>query len=131
MARPTKYKKEFCEIVEREMNEGASKVEVCAEIGICYDTFLAWGEKHSEFSESIKRGEKLSEAWWLKMGRKNLENGKFSYTGWYMNMKNRHGWRDKQEVNATHTIRPEEVGEAFDKAWADLEDAEGSAEQVL
>lgn len=98
MARPTKYKKEFCEVVEAEMKEGASKIEVCAEIGICYDTFLAWQEKYPEFSESIKRGDKLSEAWWLKQGRKNLENGKFSYTGWYMNMKNRHGWRDKHEV---------------------------------
>jgi hypothetical protein len=104
MARPTKYKSEYCEKVIELMAEGASKTEVCAEIGICYDTFLDWQKANKEFSESVKRGDKLSEAWWLKSGRLNLENNKFSYTGWYMNMKNRHGWKDKQEVEQSGEV---------------------------
>jgi hypothetical protein len=112
MARPTDYKPEMLEIVEREMSEGASKVELCAELGICYQTFLDWQNPSKSnhipaFLESIKRGEKLSEAWWLRQGRKNLENKEFNPTLWYMNMKNRHGWRDKQEIEskAEHIIK--------------------------
>lgn len=102
--RPTKYKKEMGETVITQMTDGASKIEVCAELGICYDTFLAWQEEHPEFLESVKRGEQLSESWWMKNGRTNLENPKFNYTGWYMNMKNRHGWKDKQETAHTGSL---------------------------
>jgi hypothetical protein len=83
------------------MAEGASKTEVCAELDICYDTFLDYQEKHEEFSEAVKRGERLSEGWWLKQGRLGLKDKEFNYTGWYMNMKNRHGWSDKQETKVS------------------------------
>lgn len=102
---PTKYDPSMCETVTTLMTEGASKVEVCAELGISYETFLQWQDPEGdyykeEFSESVKRGNKLSEAWWLKKGRVNLENTKFSATLWYMNMKNRHGWKDKTDITS-------------------------------
>lgn len=102
--RPTKYRPEMCEIVVREMSEGASLEEVAAELGITMETLCQWKNKNgdyfiSEFSDSISLGVQKSAAWWLKKGRVNLENKEFSYTGWYMNMKNRFGWRDRQEVS--------------------------------
>ena len=97
--RPTKYLKSMCQVVIDQMTEGASKIEVCAGLGVCYDTFLAWQKEHEEFSESVKRGDQLSEAWWMRQGRQALREREFNYTGWYMNMKNRHGWADKQEHN--------------------------------
>lgn len=98
MARPTKYRKEMCDTVVEMMAEGASKTEVCAELDICHDTLLEWEDRHVEFSEAIKRGIKLSQAWWERQGRLSLKDKEFSYTGWYMNMKNRFGWADKQEL---------------------------------
>lgn len=98
------FKPSMCDTVISLMSEGASKIEVCAEIGITSETLYDWCNPKSErfnqqFSDSIKKGVQLSSAWWERKGRTNLENRDFSYTGWYMNMKNRFGWADKQEVD--------------------------------
>lgn len=105
--RPSKYDPKMLQVIEDMMKEGASKTEVCAKIGISHETMNQWCDStdenpyfNKEFSETVKKGQRLSEAWWEKNGRVNLENQKFNYTGWYMNMKNRFGWKDKQEVDA-------------------------------
>ena len=98
MAKPTKYNSEMCKKVIELMSEGASLCEVAAKLGICEDEIHEWKEKIPEFSDAIKKGKLLSQVWWEKQGRLNLTNKNFNYTLWYMNMKNRFGWRDKQDV---------------------------------
>ena len=101
--RPSKYTDDMPDRVVELMKDGASQAEVCLDLDICVDTLYDWTDKESSrykplFSEAIKKGRQYSQGWWEKNGRLNLENKDFNYTGWYMNMKNRFGWKDKQET---------------------------------
>jgi hypothetical protein len=105
--RPTEYNgEEHCKIAIDLMSEGASITEVAAEIGVERKTLYNWMDKHPDFLHAIKRGEELSQAWWEKQGRTNLKDQAFSYTGWYMNMKNRFKWSDRLSTEQAVTVLP-------------------------
>lgn len=87
--------------------EGGSDAEVKVALAIpparalSNDLWDALQDREPDFSEAIKEGHQLARAWWESTGRRNLityEGVKFSTSLWFINMKNRFGWRDKQEV---------------------------------
>lgn len=91
-------KKDWEKIIVKLSKQGASIVELAVELDICRNTFYALSERDEHFMNTVKRCKEYCESWWLKNGRVNLENKDFSYTGWYMNMKNRFNWTDKRET---------------------------------
>ena len=97
--RPSKYDPAMCEIVVDLMSQGYAKVEVAVALGISRDTLDAWSKdpEKPEFSDAVRAGEMASEAWWMTQGRIALRETGFNQGLWFMNMKNRHGWRDKPE----------------------------------
>lgn len=102
VGRPTLYRKEMCQEIMPLLKEGASIEEIGLHFDVGYSTIYVWMDEHPEFLEAIKKGREFSKAWWIKEGREALRDKDFSYTGWYMNMKNRFGWADKQE--STHNV---------------------------
>jgi|SRR3989344_3621831 len=105
MPRPKKtikdLPKNWKNLVLKEMEVGASKQEVKVLLRISNDLFDRLMKEETEFSETVSCGVALAEAWWLRQGRTNLKNKQFNYGGWYMNMKNRFGWRDRQATDIT------------------------------
>jgi hypothetical protein len=100
------------------MRDGRSMTEVAAELDICFDTLSEWKKKGGkyfiqEISDAIKKGLCLSQAWWERKGREHVvekesDSEKLNHVLWYMNMKNRFKWSDKQEqvgtVSVTHSV---------------------------
>jgi hypothetical protein len=95
------FPKDWQEQVIKEMSEGASQEEIQGLLDISDKTLVRLMKDDKEFFRTIKRGRRLSKAWWLNKGRGNLENKEFSPVLWYMNMKNRFGWADKKEIDHT------------------------------
>lgn len=107
--RPTKYRPEMCSTVVELMSQGASKLEVCGALGVFdQETLIEWEKKYPDFSEAIKTGVQQSEIWWQRKGRQNVDNKEFNTALWYINMKNRFGWRDKKETTSTITLVQQE-----------------------
>lgn len=104
VGRPLKTTKDFPkdwkEWILKEMGEGASLTEVDAYLDVDNETRQRMMNDDEEFFATIKKGLRLSASWWEMQGRVNLQNKDFSYTGFYMNMKNRFGWRDRQDVTS-------------------------------
>jgi len=81
--------------------EGGSAVEVRCALGIgisAWETLLADSE---DFRETEMQRQHLCESWWHSTGRRMVTGAieKGSAPVWIFNMKNRFGWRDKQELS--------------------------------
>jgi len=72
MARPTKYKRAFCKIAEDYLAQGYSKEACAGELGVSRDTLYEWIKRHTEFSDSIKKGEAKGLAWYEKLLRAKI-----------------------------------------------------------
>jgi len=98
--RPTKYKPEYCEIAEATLAEGFSQAVLAGRLDVDEHTIIEWKKEHPEFSSSVKRGAFKGQEMWEGLGMagaKGMVYG-FNAASWVFNMKNRFGWRDKQEV---------------------------------
>ena len=105
VGRPTKYKKEYCEMLVAHMAEGYSFETFAAKIDVNRDTLYDWTYEHGAFSDAKKRGEVKSQEWYETVGRAMM-TGKLAGSQpsvWIFSMKNKFNWTDKKEVDHTNS----------------------------
>lgn len=110
---PTKYRPEYCDMLLTHMEDGLSFEAFAATLRVSKQTLYRWIDAHAEFSDAKKIGDMLSLKYWEKVGKDGLYNEtikgddgltvtkSINATIWIFNMKNRFGWRDRQEIDAT------------------------------
>lgn len=81
--------------------EGASEVELRVELGISDDLWYRWIDEEPEFARTVKDCKRRIQAWWERHGRHMAVGAEGNATVWIFNMKNRFGWRDKNELALT------------------------------
>lgn len=99
--RPTKYNPDIITDIPEMFRNGESIEEVCRDkLHISKQTCYDWIKKYPEFSDAIKEGVGISEAWWHTLGRAGAAGkAPINATVWIFNMKNRFGWRDQTDSN--------------------------------
>lgn len=85
--------------VLQEYANGASDEEVALALKITMKRFNDLYATDNAFMEVVDTGRGWAKAYWLKVGRENLNDKTFNGQLWYNNMKNRWGWADKSEVS--------------------------------
>ena len=123
-----KNKKAIGEMFEK----GASIVEVCKFLGINKSTWYRWlkDERKKEFQEAAQLGLEASEAYWVQLGRDNVENKYFNTALYSFLMVNKFNYRSaysKQEKDVKevkeHKIEVKksvDIGSILEKVEADL-----------
>lgn len=89
------------------------------------DLWQRWMIEEPVFSDVIKRGHRMSEAWWLRLGREAATGEtEVNVPIWIFNMKNRMRWADRQDVTTrdeTPKDSRSEVDEELRRAGIDPE----------
>jgi hypothetical protein len=80
-------------------SQGLSKEEIYLRyFRINPQLFEALCQRDIEFSLTIKKAEILCKGWWIEQSRKSLKRKNYQSALWFMNMKNRFGWKDKTDI---------------------------------
>lgn len=113
MARPSKYKKEYCEKLIEHIASGLSFESFAGVVSVTRDCLYKWTEKYPEFLYSKRIAEAKGLLFWEKIGRAGTlgqldkitgkSGGKFNHISWIFLMKNRFGWRDHVQVSESNS----------------------------
>lgn len=127
---PTKYRKEYCEMVIEHMAQGFPFESFAGIVGVTKKTLYNWQDEHPEFEEAHQIGLAKNLLYLSKQGKEGLWNTQgegarnLNFNTWRFMMKNMHQWRDtvpeeqKTEINVSNV--PIEELEKEVLAGADL-----------
>ena len=101
--RHRKYKPSMGKELVKHMKEGYSFAAFAGRIGVARSALYKWVDRYPEFKAAKIEATEAALFFWERVGIEGLYMGgkdnPFNATVWIFNMKNRFGWRDKQEVD--------------------------------
>jgi len=102
--RPTKYLPEYCDQLIEHMEGGLSFESFAGVLKVNKDSLYEWKKVYPEFSEAHGIGISANLLFWERGGRQISIKGGGNSNAWKYNMANRHGWREKSEVQTTGDV---------------------------
>jgi len=106
--------------------EGGSAVEMRCLLGIAQTAWETLLKDSEDFRVTVKAAQDLCQVWWERVGRGMATGDDGNATVWIFNMKNRFGWRDKQEIDhrsGDQSMSPKDTGAAVLAALQSKHDA--------
>jgi hypothetical protein len=104
VGRPTKYDPKYCQMLIGHMAKGFSFESFAGRINTCPATIYKWANEFPAFSEAKELAYAKNLDFWEAAGIEGMWNEKegrsLNASVWIFNMKNRHKWRDRQEIEA-------------------------------
>lgn len=112
VGRPTKYRKEYCDLLIEHMSKGLSIESFAGVVKATKKTIYEWMKQHPEFLYAAEQGSALSQLKWEQIGIDGVfstsisertqegfrsESKAINASVWKFNMQNRFGWREKVE----------------------------------
>lgn len=133
VGQPTKYKREYCQLLIEHMAEGLSFTTFGGKVGVCRRTLFLWVDAFPDFAEAKRIGTLKSQLWWENYCKDSMlgkilrpelvkiikdKDGtekhkiirmvpvQFNALNFIFNMKNRfpEDYRDKQEIDHSGLI---------------------------
>ena len=100
IGRPTVYQPSFCDAVIGFGQEGMSKAQMAARLGVCRNTLDNWCSDHPEFLSAFTRARDLAQDWWETKAQTNLETTTFNTSLWSRSMAARfpHDYAERRQV---------------------------------
>jgi hypothetical protein len=129
--RPTKYQGKFCDMLLKHMgDEGLSFESFGGVVGVDRATLYAWEKRYKRFRDAKAKGLVLNLLFWERIGNAGMAGQLpgFNASAWNINMKNRHDWREKKDVELSGSVGVNLNGaivalvEEFERAGSDPED---------
>lgn len=110
--RPTTYKPEYCEQLIEHMAKGYSFEAFGGVLGVSRDRVYEWAKKHPDFAEAKDVGLSRNLMYYEQQGNQGMwidkEGPVLNNTLWVFNMKNRHGWTDRKDIQIkAEAVNPE------------------------
>lgn len=98
----------------------------CAYVGIDQDTFTNWKNRHSDFSDAVKKAESHPEVRNVALIQKTAEKT-WTAAAWWLERRHPDDWRQRQTIDIRQ-LTDEQVDGALARAAAAISAGEGKAD---
>ncbi len=84
--RPTKYKPEYCDIVESLGRKGKSPAQIASILNVDRASLYRWASEHEDFAQSLSVAKTHEQRWWEDHAQEHLAADRYQAQVWRASM---------------------------------------------